>query len=129
MKRKDIQPHALVNESLIFTVEQFDRLLARYEDATYEACAMVLLTYQLRQTGDQLVRSLCQLSANVRSDHPLMGETFGGIGSALCEIAQAINDYTAAYEARARTSHPSAMQFGRGSFHSPGQASGSDRDP
>jgi hypothetical protein len=69
---------------------------------------MVLLAFQLRQTGDQLDRTLCQLSANVRSDHPLMGETFTSIGSSLCEIAQAINDYTTAYEARApaRTSHP-----------------------
>src|SRR3954464_14257062 len=108
MKRKDIRAHTLVNENLIYTVQQFDRLLARYEDATYEACAMVLLAFQLRQTGDQLDRTLYQLCANVRSDHPLMGETFTSIGSALCEIAQAINDYTTAYEARAptRTSHP-----------------------
>ena len=108
MKRKDIQAHTLVNESLIYTVEQFDRLLARYEDATYEACAMVLLTCQLRQTSDQLDRTLCQLCANVRSDHPLMGETFTSIGSALSEIAQTIGDYTTTYEARApaRASHP-----------------------
>jgi hypothetical protein len=109
MKRKDIRAGMLVNENLIYTVQQFDRLLARYEDATYEACAMVLLAYQLRQTGDELEGALRQLSANVRSDHPLMGETFSSIGSALCEIAQAINDYTTAYEARARTDYPSSI--------------------
>jgi hypothetical protein len=128
MKRKDIRAEVLVNENLVYTVEQFDRLLVRYEDATYEACAMVLLALQLRQTGDQLDHIFSQLCANLRSDHPLMGETFTTIGSALCEIAQAINDYTTAYEARAptRTSHPNAMQFDHGSFQSQSQASNSD---
>lgn len=106
MKRKDIRADMLANENLIRTVQQFDRLLTRYEDATYEACAMVLLACQLRQTGDQLDRTFCQLGANVRSDHPLMGETFTSIGSALCEIAQAINDYTTAYEARGPNQPP-----------------------
>jgi hypothetical protein len=60
----------------------------------------VLTAHDHRHQGESLTDALFaiadairSLSENVRSDHPLQGQTFGGIDDALRMIAEAIREW------------------------------------
>lgn len=60
--------------------------------ALVQAAALRLAARDVAEALDRLTRQMSDVAENVRSDHPLMGETLAVIGDPLQEIAEAMTD-------------------------------------
>jgi hypothetical protein len=82
-----------VREDLKFAVENIDHVLGSgYAKAHPELIAAFIHADGLAQAGYAIRNSIDNLAENIRTDHPLMGETFVEITQALGWIASAISE-------------------------------------
>ena len=89
----------MTNNDLKSGVQQIEELFGHgYAKAHPEIIAALLQYNRLHEVAHRLCQSLDSLAENVRSDHPLMGETFRGLQTALEEIASAIGAIAGEYQ-------------------------------
>jgi len=68
-------------------------LIAAYMQTSAADLGAAVIARSVETLSERLNASLSGLVENVRSDHPLQGETFHGLTEALNAIAQAIDDH------------------------------------
>lgn len=80
-------------DNLKFAVEHIDHVFGPgYAKAHPELVAAFIQADGMSDAAEMICRSLDCVAENVRSDHPLMGETFDGLKGALEWIASAISE-------------------------------------
>jgi len=67
-------------------------LIAAYMQTSAADLGAAVIARAIQQIGD-ILGCFSDLVENVRSDHPLQGETFRGLAEALNAITQAIDDH------------------------------------
>jgi hypothetical protein len=89
-------------EDLKFAVEQIDHVFGTgYAKAHPELVAAFIHADGMAHAAHVIGTSIDGLAENVRSDHPLMAETFSGITQALEDMADAIDHEGLRYIRRA----------------------------
>lgn len=80
-------------DDLKFAVEQIDHVFGTSYAKTHPELVAAFIHVEGTYAAAKLISdSLDSVAENVRSDHPLMGETFEGLRGALEEIASALSD-------------------------------------
>src|SRR6266576_3671821 len=80
-------------DNLKFAVEQIDHVFGTgYAKTHPELVAAFIHADGMCEAAEMIARSLDCVAENVRSDHPLMAESFSGMTQALEWIASAISE-------------------------------------
>ena len=90
----DAVGNMVFNEGVPLTEASWATLIAAYMQASATA-AVALHTRELARNVDRLASRFDGLGEMLRSDHPLQGETLGGVTSALEHIAENLNGVSA----------------------------------
>jgi len=89
-------PHSLQSvDNFRHISEQLDKLQSKgFAAKNPELVGRLVLAAAIDGAGDAIAKSLNSLQDSLRTDHPLMGETFSGITDSIADVAQSIREFT-----------------------------------